>query len=193
VVTGDQLKEVLPFMAQQRLAYFRDYPYRYEGNMEEELAYLTWFSTLKSSAAAVAFLDSKPVGFLAGTGMVEFEEHFKGSVAAFENAGLKHEEYFYVSEAIILLAHRGNKLCSCLASMLGQFAKERGYTKGCFVTESHATHPLKPKNYQEVDALCLKMGCTKTPATLTFSYKTLQAEGSPKEEEHTFTYWTKNL
>src|SRR5262249_23243588 len=78
----------LPFFAEQRISAYREYPYLYDGKMEEEMAYVEWFSKLKHSAIVIAFYNDEPVGFISGTALTAFDEHFKGSCDLFKNAGL---------------------------------------------------------------------------------------------------------
>ncbi len=66
LLTGQEIISVLPFIAQQRIAAFREYPYLYLGTMETESPYLVLYSGWKDTAVALAYLDDKPVGLLTG-------------------------------------------------------------------------------------------------------------------------------
>ncbi len=192
VLIGTEVRSLIPFVAQQRIAIFREYPYLYEGNIDEEYRYLDWFSKLSQSAVAVAYVDNNPVGFITGTSFVEFDAHFNGSQDIFKAAGLNPEDYYYFSEVIVMPEHRGHNLCTQLFQALERVAHHQfGYTKGCFVTESHKEHPLKPKNYKELDPLWTALGYAKTSMAIHFRWTTIQPQGQAKEKEHSMHYWIK--
>ena len=70
-VIGQELANIIPFVAEQRLAIFCEYPYLYKGNFAEEKQYLDWFSKLSNSVIVVAYLKDKPVGFITGTSFTD--------------------------------------------------------------------------------------------------------------------------
>jgi hypothetical protein len=193
IITGAaELKTLVPFIAQQRLSYFRDYPYLYQGKYEEEYTYLEWFSSLPYSAIAVVYHESKPVGFLTGTAFVDFDQHFEGSCSIFEKNALKPALYYYFSE-IILPEHHQQNLSSHLFFALENYAKSLGFSAGCFVDESHETHPLKPADYKPLDILWQKIGYKKSSITINFSWPTYQSNGPILQQKHTLSYWLKDF
>jgi GNAT superfamily N-acetyltransferase len=194
VHSGHEWQSFMPFVVEQRISFFRDYPYLYEGNVDEENTYIGWFSKLPHSAIAVVYADKKPVGFITGTALKDFEEHFKGAVEVFKYAGLEPATYYYIAEVIVLPSHRGKNLASTrLFAAIEQYAQGLGYRDVCFVTESHDVHPLKPQNYRSLDPLWQKVGYTKSSLFLTFPWLTIQLEGSPKQQEHKLDFWLKSF
>ena len=193
LLSGDSIQPILSFIEQMRLSYFREYPYLYEGTLQEERVYSAWFSKLKDSMVAVVYYNNKPVGFLTGTSFVDFSEHYTGSLTLFRNAGLDPEQYYYFGEVIIQKEHRGNSLSRKLFELLEQYVRDLGYTKTCLVTESHKTHPCKPTDYRELDGLWIRLGYIKTSAGITFKWNTLQVNGTKERQEHVLMYWIKDL
>lgn len=183
----------LPFVAQQRLSAYRDYPYLYQGTMEEEIQYLDWFSKLKHSALVIAFYHDEPVGFITGTSLSGFDFHYKGSIDLFKNAGLPFDTYYYFSDAIIMPEHRNKSLITQMAQMLEEHADILGYTATCFVCESHASHPLKPDGYKELNGLFQKHGYSKTEMVVAYNWPTRQIDGGDKMQVHAMNYWIKQL
>jgi GNAT superfamily N-acetyltransferase len=190
---GQKLGKFARFIAEQRVTMFAEYPYLYQAAVEDDMPYTTWFSQLPKSAAVVAYYEDKPIGFIAGTSFKDFGEHFQGSVALFEDAQLNPESYFYISEVIIIPEHRGEGLSTQLFEVIENYAKQAGYTKACFVTESHKKHPLKPANYRDLGVLWTKLGYSLMNLFLQFSWPTLQTDGSSEMQEHTLEYWQKDL
>lgn len=183
----------LPFVAEQRINAYREYPYLYAGKMEEEIAYLEWFSQLKHSAIVIAFYNDEPVGFITGTALTAFDQHYKGSIDLFKNAGLAFDSYYYLSDAIVVPEHRNKSLISSMAQLMEEHADILGYTSVCFVCESHESHPLKPVNHKSLDSLFKRNGYSKTGMVVTYHWQTRNVDGSIKEQNHAMNYWVKNL
>lgn len=183
----------LPFVAEQRINAYKEYPYLYEGKMEEEISYLDWFSKLKHSAIVIAFYNDEPVGFITGTALSAFDEHFKGSIDLFKNAGLPYATYYYISDAIVLPEHRNKLLVTQMAQLMEEHADILGYTATCFVCEHHESHPLKPENYKELDELFKKNGYSKTEMVVAYNWPTRQIDGGDKMQLHAMNYWIKQL
>lgn len=193
LLTSNELKEIIPFMVDQRISAFRDYPYLYEGNTKEESEYCQWFAGLPHSAVVVAYADGSPVGFVSGTGFADFDIHFRGSIDLFENNGFDPKKFYYIPEVIIMPQHRKKGLLEKLHNFIEQHAKSIGYQATCLVQESHDNHPLKPVAYQSHDGLWLKLGYRQTHIIITFPWLTIQPDGSLKNEEHKLQYWINNL
>jgi len=193
IVHGEAITELIPFIAQQRLAIFKEYPYLYQGSLEGEYTYLTWFASLPHSAVAVAYDGENIVAFLTGTSFADFAHHFQGSLELFENAGLDPAIYYYLSEAIVLPEYRNKSVCRYLTHALEQHARARGFSAGCLTCEQHEHHPLKPAGYKELGPLFAKLGYHKTELTVFFTWDTIQSDGSIKAASHPLTYWVKNF
>src|SRR5579885_528919 len=178
ILVGSELQAIAPFIAQQRMKEFRGYPYLYSANIDEEYAYVDWFCSLPDAVAAVAYVDNQPVGFITGAPFIEFDQHFRSSIDVFIAAGLHPEDYFYFSEAIIEPGHRNQLLLITLSKLIEDHVSKLGYSKACFLEESHDQHPLKPNDYQELDSLWKSLGYTKTMLTFTFDWDTIQPDGS---------------
>jgi ribosomal protein S18 acetylase RimI-like enzyme len=194
VIEGtDAIIKLIPFIAQQRITEFQEYPYLYQGNLTDEYSYLSWFAQLPSSAVAVAYDGDTPIGFVAGTAFSDFESHFQGSMELFKHAGLSPASYYYVSEAIVLAAYRDKSICRELVEVLEQHARQRGFLAGCFVCEHHEHHPLKPTSYKDLDPLFTKLGYQKTELTILFDWDTIQSDGSIARMSHPLSYWIKDF
>lgn len=187
------LKPYLPFIAEQRINVYREYPYLYEGKLIEEIEYLEWFSRLKDSAVVIAFYNDEPVGFIAATALTAFDEHFKGSCDLFRAAGLPYQNYYYFSDAIVMPEHRHKSLLTHMAQAIEEHAQILGYTAGCFVCESHQKHVLKPNDYKELDSIFKKQGYTKTDMIISYYWATRLADGSSEIQTHAMNYWIKDF
>jgi GNAT superfamily N-acetyltransferase len=191
---GDEIKQYLPFIYTLCLTEYRGNPYLYEESSPGEYYdFLSWYLTSKDGALAIVFNGSEPVGFITGTSLIDFEAHFSGVTALFENAGMNAADYYYFGEVIVQKEHRGHFLSKRLFASLEEYGYSRGYTKGCFVCESHESHPSKPKDYREFAGLCLRLGYQKSPVVMQFTWNTIQPEGPSIMQEHVLNYWVKDL
>jgi len=193
IITGDTLEQFLPFVATQAITTFKEYPYLYCGNYEEEINFRTLLAQSQDSAIAVAYYEQTPIGFVTGYTFTSFASHFEGSINLFTQANLNSEEYYYFGEIIIMPEHRGNQLSSKLFNALENYAQNLGYKAACIVTEEHESHPLKPNNYQSLDPLWNLLGYKKTSLIIYFKWQTYQPDGNVIEEKHPLTYWIKEF
>lgn len=193
LIQGPDLKNEIEHLAHQRLILFKEYPYLYHGTLEQEIEYCSWFCDLSTTALAIAYCDDKPVGLVSGTSFVDFSTHFIGSYDLFKSASLAPETFFYVAEVLIHPMHRDKQVATQLFALIETYAHEAGYTNMCLVEESHAQHPLKPLDYKSLDPFFTKLGYSKTNLQITYSWSTIQIDGSLQDEEHSMNYWIKNL
>jgi ribosomal protein S18 acetylase RimI-like enzyme len=147
---------------------------------------------LPNSAVSVAYHNDKPVGFVSGTSFVDNGDHFTQSIELFEKNGLDPKKFYYI-EAIVMPEHRKKSLAHQLHDLIIEHAQSLGYESSCFVEESHENHPLKPADYQSRDDSYTKAGYTKTSMIMKFPWRTIQPDGSLKDQEHELRYWIKNL
>ncbi len=183
----------LRFVSEQRLTAFSEYPYLYKGTPERENEYFSWFTQLPSSAIAVAYLEEKPVGFITCASFSDYSEIFQGAIAQFKELGLDPYSYFYISEVIILPEYRGNRLSRKLFEVIENHAKKSGFKACCFVTESHDVHPQQPKDYKSLTPLWNKLGYRKSLLFSTFTWLTIQINGSAVDQVHKLDYWLKDF
>jgi GNAT superfamily N-acetyltransferase len=192
IFVGTQMEKIIPFWAHQVLTVFREYPYLYDGTTDEGIAYCKEVMGYKDAAIAVAYRDEKPVGFLSGASFVNFEDHF-GNTTGFKAADLDAATFYYFAEVIVLPEYRGQGLSKQLFQRLEAWAVNRGYTNGCFISESHEVHPLKPRNYKENDALWRSLEYEKSNISVTYNWNTIQPDGSSRKQDHIIPYWMKQL
>lgn len=194
VVLGTEIETLIQFLLQQRLEFYRAYPYLYEGkaNLKRAKEYITWLAKLPHTALVVAYHDEAPIGFCWGTPLVDFDEHVEGSVDTFKKSGLKPESYYYISDLIVIQEHATDEVYRKLLKVFEGCAQSFGYTELCLAEKNNEnSHPLKPINYQSNDQMLLNNNFVKTSLYATFNWQTLQVDGSIKNEEHKLVYWIK--
>jgi len=193
VLTGDKLKELMPFVITQRVLAFSLYPYLYVGDFVQETKDFKAFADAQDSALAIAYHGETPVGLLTGCSLSYYAPGLSDDLSVFTKAGVNLKKCYYFPEIIVVPEHRGNKLSCKLLDALENHAKSMGYEKGSLITESHDTHPLKPDNYKSLDALWSFHKYRKTPVKIRIDWRTYQPDGSVQNQKHKLNYWTKDL
>lgn len=191
--TGTETQQIIPFITQLWLTYFREYPYLYVGTEQEVHEYYSWFMHLKHTAIAVAYHNQTPVGFLTGTALIDQAEHFTDTITLFHHEGLNPADFFYCGEGIIVAEHRGNSLLRLLNTALEEYVKKMGYSKLCFIYESHTDHPLKPLSSKELDTVWRHFGYVESSITTHFTWNTIQPDETVRNQEHALRFWIKDL
>jgi GNAT superfamily N-acetyltransferase len=193
VLTGEKLKELLPFVVTQRIVVFSGYPSLYAGNFAEESKDFKLFAQSSDSAVAIAYCDKTPVGLLTGSSFVNYACDFPETNSLFNREGIDQKECYYFPEIIVSPEHRGKHLSHKLFEALEDHAKKLGYKKGSLINEYNPNHPLKPVHYKSLAPLWNTLGYKKTPAVVRSSWATYQPDGSVQEEEHQLNFWMKDL
>lgn len=193
IVTGREIVDYKDFVIDMRLEEYQKYPYLYKGSREEEIEYFNWFVEQQSSALVILFKGEELRGFLTGTALVDQDAHFQGSIVAFKKAGLTPEDYYYFADVIIRPQSRGSGWSKQLFWCLEDWARNQGFTKTCFVTESHDQHLLKPNNYWPLERLWDQLKYIQANFFVPFTWPTIQADNSVKNQEHQLDFWLKDL
>lgn len=193
VLTGDKLKEFMPFVITQRILTFCEYPYLYVGNFPEEVDGFNSFAGATDSALAIAYHGETPVGLLTGCSFSYCASYFNDDPTVFKKEDVDPKKCYYFPEIIVVPEHRGKKLSCKLLEALEGYAKSMGYEKGSLITEDHETHPLKPDNYKSLDLFWCSHKYRKTPIDARSGWRTYQPDGSVRYQKHKVDYWVKDF
>ncbi|MDN3504706.1 MAG: hypothetical protein P0S95_03925 [Rhabdochlamydiaceae bacterium] len=66
VYRGEELKDLLPHIAKLRIEVFKEFPFLYEGTVEEEMPSLKKYFDMNDGLVVVATSDNKIVGLSTG-------------------------------------------------------------------------------------------------------------------------------
>ncbi len=186
---GPDLEPYLDALGSLRLQVFREYPYLYEGTLDDERQYLRFYAESPSSLVVLAIDGDTAVGATTCLRMSEAEPPFR---ACFEKAGQDPALICYFGESILLPAYRGRGIGK-------QFFEHRENHARKLLTQTSAfcavdrplDHPARPAGYRPLDSFWKAQGYEKHPEwQATFIWKEIhEASESPK----TLTFWTKTL
>jgi GNAT superfamily N-acetyltransferase len=186
---GRNLIPYLSALGALRLQVFREYPYLYEGTLDDEHHYLQTYVESPSSLVVLALDGETAVGATTCLRMSEAEAPFR---ASFEHAGLEPEQICYFGESVLLPAYRGHGIGKQFFTHREKHACDLGtHTSAFCAVDRPIDHPLRPSDYRPLDEFWQAQGYEKHPELqATFVWKEIhEATESPK----TLTFWTKSL
>ncbi len=189
-LTGADLKPVLPALAKLRITVFRDFPYLYDGSLAYEEDYLAKFAASPGAICVAAYDSDTIVGASTGAPMAEHASEFG---APFVAKGYDIAKLFYCSESVLLKSHRGHGLGHAFFDHRETHARALGgFTHTTFSSVVRPPdHPLRPANYQPLDAFWTKRGYAKAEGIVAaFSWKDIE---QPVETEKQMQFWIKAL
>jgi len=186
---GAELEPWIERLGELRIRVFREYPYLYDGTLEEERAYL---GTYLDSPDSLAVLVTGPDGGLVGattclplaTGDPDFREPFI-------RHGLEVSSICYFAESIVLPEFRGQGLGKEFFTRREAHARSLGLTRCAFcAVDRPADDPRRPPDYRPLDGFWQSRGYVKHPELqATFEWKEIgETAASPK----TLTFWMKS-
>lgn len=189
-VSGDELNQLIPVLADLRIRVFADYPYLYVGSIDYETTYLGDFARAPDAVVVVA---TDPQGRVAGcaTGSALSGHHreFSAPLAA---AGYDLASTFYFGESVLDADWRGRGVGHGFFDAREAHARARGYTRACFCAVVRGKDdPREPAGYSALDAFWHKRGYRRIDGLLT-TYNWPEVAGGPSIA-HPMAYWIREL
>ena len=183
---GSAFRTVFDELAALRITVFRDFPYLYEGSVDYEKAYLETYARSERSFLFAVYDGDRMVG---ATTAIPLRDETPDVQYPFLKAGYDLDTIFYFGESILLPAYRGLGLGHRFFDEREAHARQFGqYTITCFcAVQRPDNHPLRPADYQPLDAFWTKRGYQRNPdLQSTFAWPDLnETVSSPKP----MVYW----
>ncbi len=186
---SSEIKPYLDALGSLRLKIFREYPYLYEGNLDDERQYLRSYEESPNSLVILAMDKDSAVGATTCLRMSDAEPAFR---ACFQKAGYDPALICYFGESILLPAYRGRGIGKQFFEHRENHAlKLRTQTSAFCAVDRPLDHPARPTGYRPLDSFWQAQGYKKHPEwQATFVWKEIhEVSESPK----TLTFWTKTL
>lgn len=189
---GADIQPYTRLLSEMRLKEFRQFPYLYIGNMEDDLAYTQTFSSTPQGRLIVAFQGNQVVGVRSGMPL-ETPLFFLDRWRSFlQKQGINTKKCFFSGEIVIDPAFQKKGLRSQLMNQYFQEVEAMGFTSIMAITSLRPLdHPLRPQDYVDIDMP--RYGFENTNIVLSNTWPTLQADGTVKEQENHLIVWMKNL
>lgn len=151
--SGEQLRALLPQIAQLRIEVFKDWPYLYEGTLAYEERYLGKFINSLGHVAICCFDGDDLVG--ASTAVPLNTQY--DLIEPFRQAGEDGSDVFYFGESVLRRAYRGSGLGHAFFDGREAHAKALGYGKTAFCAVIRPLdHPLRPQAYRALDGFWIQ-------------------------------------
>jgi GNAT superfamily N-acetyltransferase len=189
-LTGGELAQALPAVAQLRISVFRQWPYLYDGSLAYEERYLAKFAAAEGAIIVAVFDGESIVGCATAAPLAGVEREF---AEPFRAAGYDIARLFYCGESVLLPAYRGRGL----GHAFFEHREAQARALGCF---THATfcavirpqdHPLRPMDYVPLDAFWRRRGYAPAEGIVCrFAWKDVD---QPAETEKPMQVWMKAL
>lgn len=186
-----QGRELLPWLDRLgtlRIQVFREYPYLYDGTLEYERDYLqTYAKSSRSLVVLVVKEDGEVVGATTCLPLIDEGAEFQ---APFVQAGIPLEDVCYFGESILLPEWRGQGIGKEFFRLREAHAKTLGLKWMAFcAVDRPASHPLRPRDYRELDAFWQSQAYVKRPdLQAEFVWKEI---GEDEESPKGLTFWMK--
>jgi GNAT superfamily N-acetyltransferase len=186
-----ELPRYVDELARLRIEVFREFPYLYEGSLDDERRYQRSFATSARSTLVLARVGSRVVGAATAMPLVEHDDATQLS-PALARAGYAPEQVYYFGESVLELAQRGRGIGHAFFDQREQSARELGFLVAAFcAVERPSTHPARPSSYVPHDAFWTRRGfARRAELTTRFSWRDV---GDAEETDKEMVFWLKEL
>jgi GNAT superfamily N-acetyltransferase len=188
--TGPGLSAHLAALARLRLAVFREWPYLYDGSLENEQRHLDGFAASPAAGMAVAFDGETPVGCSTCLPLIDADDAVCAPLRA---RGWDPSRFFYFGESVLLAAWRGHGIGVAFFREREAHARRAlACDYACFCAVQRADdHPLRPAGAKTLDQFWRHRGFTPYP-DLACSLEWKQVNSQAKVP-NLLTFWLKSL
>lgn len=190
ILKGTEIKNYSDELAKMRLEYFKEYPYLYRGDLENERKNFRNLADNWRSILLIALEGQEIAAVSTATpldsGYVDVPQDI------FRNMGFINQDLYYFGEIIVHQKFRGIGLASQIFKEQEDFAGILGYQAVCFLAvEREQNHPLKPVDYQENDSIWEHLGYQKTNKEVFLEWPTAQSNGTVENTKNKLVFWIK--
>ena len=189
LLTGRSAAKRADSIASLRLDIFREYPYLYDGNREDELDYLQMYAK-KPGAFVVEVTESGTiVGAATGIPLCHETEEL---IKPFSDSSYSIEEIFYVGELLFYPAYRNLGLGKRLITRIEQHVRSLGKYRYllCATIVRSDSHPSCPAGYLPIDSFLARTGFSKLVG-ITTNLSWREIDGI--KQDHAMQFWLKPL
>lgn len=189
LLTGAGIADSLNDLATLRLDIFEEYPYLYQGRVEDELKYLSTYAEAPDACFILAYDGPAVIGAATGMPLIHEDAQMRD---AFAGTALPLGEIYYVGELLFRPAYRnsalGQKLLARLESHIRSLGRYRQLT--CATVERPDDHHLRPRDYIPITRFLARTGFVRLPGVTTH-FTWLEIDGVKRD--HPMQFWIKDF
>lgn len=188
-LTGSNIKAYLPSLARLRIEIFREYPYLWEKDLQEEKKHLKRYTLSDEAIAVLVFDGSVLVGSSLGIPLVyeppEIQKPFIEQL-------LPLSKYFFFGESMLLKSYRRRGLGHHFFDLREEHAKKANrFENLCFFSIVRTKdHPAKPADHLPIEDFWTKRGFAPTQTNMAVSWKDINGDKVTKKQ---MVLWQKKL
>lgn len=191
---GQEINSHIKEITDVALVVYRDYPYLYEGTVEEYLPILALNGKSSCGLGCLVYDNDKVIGAALGMPADEIRSHYLEPLLKVSSRE-KLKASFYFAEMLLLKEYRNSDLGQQIYNAMEKLVKAEGIFNRiyfCNIVEADQ-HPLKPKDYLPFDEFWQmeKLGFEKCES-LTFNAY-WQNINETEDSPHQQVYWTKSI
>ena len=186
---GAQIHDCLEDIAQLRLAIFKEYPYLYDGRLQDELEYLRHYAAHGEAIAIIAFCANNIAGAVTA---IPLHCESNDMTAPFAATSYPVERVYYIGELLFYQDYRNQGLGTRLLSRIEQHVRKQmsyDYLASATVVRPD-NDPLCPEGYVPIKRFLDRNRFVKLPGVTThFTWK----ETDGMRRGHEMQLWIKDL
>ena len=184
-----EIGPAIPDLARLRISVFREWPYLYDGTMDEEAAYLGHFASSPDACVGLAVQNGCVIG---ATTAEPFRDTHADFRAPFEASGMSTNKIFYFGESVLLPEYRGLGLGHAFFDLREQAAKQWGAIVTAFcAVQRPSDHPMRAHDYRPLDAFWSGRGYERREdLTCEFGWKDV---GDTEESRKPMVFWMRDM
>jgi len=191
VIAPEDIHSYVEDIARLRVTVFKEYPYLYDGNFDDELLYAQKFVNSPNSLVCLLFDKNKVVGALTGLPLAYEDVLIRDTWE--QNSNTPLSSVYYFSEMLMYSEYRkhgyGSKLFVTGENCVKQYSSFDTIT--LITIHRNNNHPLQPTSYKPLDHFCEIHGYTKhDDITCIISWKEI---GASEASQNELIYWSKIL
>jgi hypothetical protein len=160
VLQGAALLPHLEELARLRISVFRDWPYLYDGSVENEREYLKAFAKAQSSTMVLARAQTPGGAVVVGVATaMALSEESKSIRKPFAAAGLDVSQWFYLAESVLQPEYRGRRLGHAFFDEREAAGKRAGFHKFTFcAVQRNDDDPRRPTDARSLEPFWRQRG-----------------------------------
>lgn len=187
IYTGKDLLSFVDDIARLRIEVFKEWPYRYDGTLENEAKYLKKFISSDEGFCVVAKDAEKVIGISTALPLKDEEEKMQ---APFIKKGYNPDDFFYLSETVLQKEYRGSGIGGKLVEMRESKASQNSkYTHLTVAAIERGQVP--PNSSKDLSQSRRAKGFTRDPELIVwYAWKDV---GADEETTKPLIFWVKPL